>query len=263
MALRVGVFGAGGRMGSTVCQAVVGDPDLELVAAVDPLHAGIDLGQVARVESCDLQIGASPDSFVQAGAEVVVDFTHAEAARENLLWLAEQGMHAVVGTSGLGTDDVARCREAFTSSNCVIVPNFAIGAVLMIRFAEMAAPFFETAEIIELHHDEKIDAPSGTAMETLQRMAAASDSWADDRTEREVVERARGGEGPGGIHVHSVRLRGLVAHQEVLLGTTGQNLTIRHDSYDRASFMPGVLLAIKTVAEFPGVTVGLDELLGI
>jgi 4-hydroxy-tetrahydrodipicolinate reductase len=131
------------------------------------------------------------------------------------------------------------------------------------RFAEMAAPYFDSAEIIELHHDTKLDAPSGTAMLTADRMAAASDSWTPDPTRTEVVSGARGGHGPAGIHIHSVRLRGLVAHQEVLLGTTGQSLTIRHDSYDRSSFMPGVLLAIKTLAGRPGLTVGLDALLGL
>jgi 4-hydroxy-tetrahydrodipicolinate reductase len=135
--------------------------------------------------------------------------------------------------------------------------------VLMMRFAELAAPWFETAEIIELHHDQKADAPSGTAMLTAERMAAASSEWADDPTKTVVVEGARGGTGPGGIHVHSVRLRGLVAHQEVLLGTTGQTLTIRHDSIERTSFMPGVLVAVKAVADRPGLTVGLDPLLGL
>ena len=144
-----------------------------------------------------------------------------------------------------------------------MAPNFAIGAVLMMRFAELAAPWFESAEIIELHHDQKVDAPSGTAMLTAERMAARSSDWAADPTERTVVEGARGGAGPAGIRVHSVRLRGLVAHQEVLLGTTGQSLSIRHDSYDRDSFMPGVLLAVKAVADHPGLTVGLDRLLDL
>jgi 4-hydroxy-tetrahydrodipicolinate reductase len=194
---------------------------------------------------------------------VVVDFTTADAAHDNLLFLAAQGIHSVVGTSGLGDDDLAELRAAFTKSNCVIAPNFAIGAVLMMRFAELAAPYFDSAEIIELHHDQKIDAPSGTAMSTLERMAAASDDWSPDPTQKEVIERSRGGTVPGGIHVHSVRLRGMVAHQEVLLGTEGQSLSIRHDSYDRTSFMPGVILAVKKVADLPGVTVGLDALLDV
>ena len=133
----------------------------------------------------------------------------------------------------------------------------------MIRFAEIAAPWFETAEIIELHHDAKVDAPSGTAMFTAERMAAASSDWVPDPTKIHTVPEARGGAGPAGIRIHSVRLRGLVAHQEVLLGTTGQSLSIRHDSYDRQSFMPGVLLGVRNVPSRPGLTVGLEALLGI
>jgi len=260
--LRVGVFGAGGRMGMTVCQAVAADPDLELVAAVDPFHAGLDLRQVTGVD-LPFQVAPGADALVDANVDVAVDFTQVEAGRENVMWLASHGIHAVVGTTGFSDGDYDRFATAYTSSNCVIAPNFAIGAILMMRFAELAAPFFETAEIIELHHDQKTDAPSGTAMLTVDRMAAASAEWAPDPTKNEVVDGARGGRGAGGIHVHSVRLRGLVAHQEVLLGTTGQSLSIRHDSYDRSSFMPGVLLAIKKVADHPGVTVGLDALLDL
>jgi 4-hydroxy-tetrahydrodipicolinate reductase len=218
-----------------------------------------------QVTGCDhpWQIAADGAAFLDAGAEVVVDFTHVAAARENLLWLAEHGIHAVTGTTGFTDDDYARFEARFTRSNCVIAPNFAIGAVLMMRFAELAAPYFETAEIIELHHDQKLDAPSGTAMLTAERMAAASAEWAADSTTTEVVEGARGGRGPGDIRVHSLRLRGMVAHQEVVLGTTGQTLTIRHDSYDRVSFMPGVVLAVKAVADRPGLTIGLDALLDL
>jgi 4-hydroxy-tetrahydrodipicolinate reductase len=196
---------------------------------------------------------------------VAVDFTVLDAARENIAWCADHGVHAVVGTTGFDAADLDDFRARFSHAgvNAVIAPNFAIGAVLMIRFAELAAPFFETAEVIELHHDQKIDAPSGTAMLTVDRMAAASGDWAADPTTKTVVEGARGGVGAGGIHVHSVRLRGLVAHEEVLLGTAGQSLSIRHDSYDRTSFMPGVLLAVRAVRDRPGVTIGLDPLLGL
>ncbi len=262
--LRVGVLGAGGRMGSTVCQAVAADPDLELAAAIDPHHAGIDLHQVCRTEGLpDLEISPKIESLEHAEVDVAVDFTAIEAARENLEWCAANAVHAVVGTSGFTDDDFARLEELFQKSNCVVAPNFAIGAVLMMRFAELAAPFFETAEIIELHHDQKIDAPSGTAMATAQRMAAASADWAPDPTTSETLRGARGGEAAPGIHVHALRLRGMVAHQEVVLGTTGQTLTIRHDTYDRSSFMPGVLLAVKKVADHQGVTIGLDALLGL
>ena len=260
--IRVGVFGAAGRMGRTVCEAVAGDPALALVAGVDPLHAGIDLRTVTGV-AVDGAVVSGPDGMPPGSIDVMVDFTEASAARENLRWCARAGVHAVIGTSGITADDVAEAESLFTSSNCVIVPNFAIGAVLMVKLAELAAPWFESVEVIELHHDQKIDAPSGTATHTLERIAAASSDWTPDPTTKETIAGARGAKGPGGIPVHAVRLRGLFAHQEVLFGTTGQMLTIRHDAFDRSSMMPGVLLAVKQIADRPGVTVGLDVLLGL
>jgi 4-hydroxy-tetrahydrodipicolinate reductase len=240
--VRVGVVGARGRMGISVCAAVEADPELQLVAAID---------QGDRIES-----------LTDAHCDVVVDFTVASAARETLPWLGRNGIHAVVGTTGFSTEDLEAIEASFVTSNCLIAANFAIGAVLMMRFAEMAAPFFDTAEIIEYHHDQKIDAPSGTAKVTAERMAAASSQWAPDPTQHEVYAGARGGYGPAGIHVHAVRMRGMVAHQEVLLGTTGQTLSIRHDSIDRTSFMPGVVLACKRVSLLPHrMTNGLDSLL--
>jgi 4-hydroxy-tetrahydrodipicolinate reductase len=254
--IRVGVFGAGGRMGSTVCRAVSEAPDMELVAAVDPVHAGAESGEI--------RLAAEAHQLEVAGAQVAVDFTVLAAARENIRWCAAHGVHAVVGTTGFAEAELAEFAELFDASeaNAVVVPNFAVGAVLMMRFAEMAAPFFETAEIIEFHHDQKIDAPSGTAARTARRMAAASKDWADDPTTTVVADGARGGL-IDGIPVHSVRMRGVVANQEVLLGTTGQTLSIRHDTYDRASFMPGVLLAIRKIGQMPGLTVGLDAMMGL
>lgn len=193
----------------------------------------------------------------------MVDFTVADAARENISWCADNGVHAVIGTSGLTEEDFSLYRETFTSSNCLVAPNFAIGAVLLMRFAEMAAPFFPTAEIIELHHDKKIDAPSGTAMGTLKRMAEASADWGSDPTEHQNLPGSRGAAVDGGIAVHSVRLRGLVAHQEVLLGGDGETLSLRHDSLDRSSFMGGITFACRAIGEHPGVTLGLDTFLGI
>jgi 4-hydroxy-tetrahydrodipicolinate reductase len=255
--MRVGVCGAGGRMGSTVCRTVATDPDLELVAAVDPGATG------ELVEG--VPVAKELRAFADAGAEVVVDFTVADAARTTVPWLAMHGIHAVVGTTGLTAEDLALFAHEFGGGgpNCVVAPNFSISAVVMMRCAEIAAPFFDTAEVIELHHDGKADAPSGTAIATAERMAAASNEWAPDPTRTEVLAGARGGTGAAGIHIHAVRMRGMVAHQEVILGARGQSLTIRQDSYDRDSFMPGVLLACKKIAEQDGLVVGLDKLLGL
>jgi 4-hydroxy-tetrahydrodipicolinate reductase len=257
--MRVAVIGAAGRMGSTVCAAVTASDGLELVAAIDPRGAGQQAGS-------GVEIAGELEALAAAETEVAVDFTVPAAAAANAQWCAGHGIHAVIGTTGLEEDALAGLRVAFPAGGpvgCVVAPNFAIGAVLMMRFAELAAPWFPTAEIIELHHDAKVDAPSGTAMLTATRMASASDEWAGDPTRVHTLPGARGSEGPGGIRIHSVRLSGLVAHQEVILGGPGQSLTIRHDSYDRQSFMPGVLLAVRQVPARPGLTVGLEALLGL
>ena len=255
-------------MGSTVCRAVAADPELELAAAVDPSYAGLDLLQVAGVEAAGMLVAPDPSELSRAGAAVAVDFTRLDSALENARWCSSAGVHAVIGTSGFGPDQLAELHRLFPGrgSHCVVAANFAVGAVLAMRFAEIAAPWFETAEVIELHHDGKVDAPSGTAMATAERMGtarrAAGKEWAADPTSDLALDGARGGGHESGVRIHSVRLRGLVAHQEVLLGTTGQTLSIRHDSYDRDSFMPGVLLAVKAVGGRPGLTVGLDAVLG-
>ena len=281
--VKVGVLGAAGRMGRTVCEAVNGDPDLQLASAVDP--AGVDTAAGGKAAgglgSEAITIEADISSFAEAGVEVAVDFTTRDAAIEHLRWLAEHGIHAVVGTTGFSDADMEEIGNLFGGSNtseppnnpetldapetpnCIIAPNFAISAVLMMRFAELAAPHFPSAEIIEFHHDKKIDAPSGTALATMRRMEAASQSWNADPTQQVALPGVRGGSGEHGVKVHAVRAEGLVAHQEVILGGPGQSLTIRQDSYDRVSFMPGVLLAVKAVAETPGLTVGLDSLLGV
>jgi 4-hydroxy-tetrahydrodipicolinate reductase len=242
-------------MGEAVCAAVAAHDELELVAAVDPRSAG--------KERSGIVIASELQALNDADCDVVVDFTVASAARTTLPWLAMHAMHAVVGTTGFTDADLDLFRTSFSGSNCLIASNFAISAVLMMRFAELAAPHFDTAEIIEMHHNDKVDAPSGTALVTAQRMAAASDTWAADPTEHEEYPGARGGKGPAGIRVHSVRMHGMVAHQEVILGIDGQTLTIRQDSYDRTSFMPGVTLACTRIAQHPGVTIGLDALLGV
>jgi 4-hydroxy-tetrahydrodipicolinate reductase len=277
--MRVGVVGAGGRMGREVCRAVRARPGLELVAAVDPGCAGVGIDELiggdASIGVGVVTVAASLDALVAADAQVAVDFTELEASRATLAFCAHAGIHTVVGTTGFTESDLNELRATFdpaggsgSGANCVIAANFAIGAVLMMRFAAMAAPWFEGAEIIELHHEAKRDAPSGTSLRTAEGMAAARNAasrgdFPPDATSVVVVEGARGGAGPGGVRMHSVRLPGLVAHQEVLLGAPGQGLTIRHDSYDRASFMDGVLLAVESVASRPGLTLGLEPLLGI
>jgi 4-hydroxy-tetrahydrodipicolinate reductase len=245
--IKVGVLGARGRMGVTTCQAVQAADDLELAAQVD----------------ADDTI----DSL--AGCDVVVDFTHPGAVMDNLRWCAGQGIAAVAGTSGFTDERVAEVRGWLgdpPSGRVLVVPNFSVGAVLMMRFAQQAARYFESAEVIELHHAGKVDAPSGTAARTAQLIEAARSAAGLGPSPDATVTEADGARGTsvGGVHVHSVRLAGLVAHQEVLLGGHGEVLTIRHDSLDRSSFMPGVLLAIRGVGGLPpGVTVGLDPLLGL
>ena len=253
--IRVGVFGAGGKMGQTVCAAVGADAQLDLVAAVDPYAAGRSI--------LGVEVAATPHAMADAGVQVAVDFTVLEAARTNASWCALHGVHAVIGTTGFSPDDLAGLRQAFARSNALVAPNFAIGAVLMMRFAELAAPYFRTAEIIEFHHDAKVDAPSGTAVRTAERMAAASSEWGTDPTTHEVYPGARGGLGPAGIRVHAVRMHGMFAHQEVVLGASGQTLVIRHDTFDRDCYVPGVLLACKRIADHPGLTLGLDAYLDL
>jgi 4-hydroxy-tetrahydrodipicolinate reductase len=245
--IKVGVLGAKGRMGSEVCRTVDAAADLELAVAVD--------------------VGDVRDPL--AGCDVVVDFTHPGAVMDNLRWCLEHGRNVVVGTSGFGETRLAEVRGWLgdpPSARALIVPNFSIGAVLMMYFAAKAAPFFESAEIIELHHAAKADAPSGTATRTASLIAEARASAELGPPPDATVSEVAGARGAAldGVRVHSVRLAGLLAHQEVLLGGHGEILTIRHDSMDRSSFMPGVLLAVRGAGSLPpGLTVGLDGMLGL
>ena len=246
--IKVGVLGARGRMGSQVRQTV---------SAADGLAVGAEVDQ-----------GDPRDPL--AGCDVVVDFTHPDAVLDNLHWCIGKGLDAVVGTSGFDEPRLAQVRDwlaAAPSVRVLIVPNFSVGAVLMMRFAQQAARFFTSAEVIELHHAGKADAPSGTASRTAAMIAgarAAAGLGEPPDATVSALDGARGATLGGGVHVHSVRLAGLVAHQEVLLGGPGEVLTIRHDSLDRVSFMPGVLLAICGISGLPhGLTVGLDPLLGL
>jgi 4-hydroxy-tetrahydrodipicolinate reductase len=245
--IKVGVLGAKGRMGSEVCRAVDSADGMELAAAVD--------------------VGDARDPL--ADCHVIVDFTHPGAVMENLEWCLAHGRNVVVGTTGFDEARLALVAEwlgAAPSARALVVPNFSVGAVLMMRFAEQAARFFESAEVIELHHPAKADAPSGTASRTASLIGAARAAADLGPSPDATVSELAGARGAAldGVRVHSVRLAGLVAHQEVLLGGHGEILTIRHDSLDRASFMPGVLLAVRGVTSLPpGLTVGLEGMLGL
>jgi len=244
----VGVLGAKGKVGQAICAAVEAAADLELVATVDK--------------------DDSLETLVTAGTQVVVDFTHPDVVMDNLKFVVENGIHAVVGTTGFDDarlDTVRSWLAERPEVGVLIAPNFAIGAVLSMKFAQAAARYFDSVEVIELHHPNKADAPSGTAYRTAQLIAKARAEAgvgrSPDATSTEL-EGARGAD-VDGVRVHSVRLAGLVAHQEVLLGTQGETLTIRHDSIDRSSFAPGVLLGVREIGSRPGLTIGIDPLLDL
>jgi 4-hydroxy-tetrahydrodipicolinate reductase len=243
MTIRVGVLGAQGRMGSEVCRAVEAADDMELVAGVD----------------------ADDDRAALNDAQVVVDFTTPAAVMDNIRWCLDQGLDVVVGTTGIDDERIASVRDWLGDSpsrGVLVAPNFGIGAVLMMRFAASAAPYFDSVEIVELHHPNKVDAPSGTARRTAELVARARANKPSPDATTEGIDGARGAD-VDGVHVHAVRLAGLVAHQEVLLGGHGETLTIRHDSLARESFMPGVLLGVRWVVDHPGLTLGIEGPLGL
>ncbi|QIX28632.1 4-hydroxy-tetrahydrodipicolinate reductase [Nocardioides sp. JQ2195] len=248
MKLKVGVLGARGKVGAEICRAVEAADDTELVAAID----------------ADDDINA----LVEAGAQAVVDFTHPDVVMDNLEFCIDHGIHAVVGTTGFDEERLAQLEawlQASPETGVLIAPNFSIGAILMMRFAAAAAPFYDSVEVVEMHHPDKADAPSGTARRTAELIAAARREAGSgpmpDATSTEL-DGARGAD-VDGVRVHGLRIRGMVAHQEVLLGGPGETLTIRHDSMDRASFSPGVLTGLRAIASRPGLTVGLEEFLDL
>jgi len=244
--IKVSVIGAAGRMGSTVCRTVEAAPDAELVGRYD---VGDDLGDLG-------------------GADVVVEFSVPDSTAANVAHCIERGIHVVVGTTGWTSDALAAVRSQLAGKpevGVLIAPNFAIGAILMMSFAQQAARFYESVEIVELHHPDKVDAPSGTATRTASLIAQAREEAGLGDVPDATTSDPDGARGArvNGIPVHALRLRGLVAHQEVLLGAAGEMLTIRHDSFDRVSFMPGVLAGVRGVTSHPGLTVGLESYLGL
>jgi 4-hydroxy-tetrahydrodipicolinate reductase len=253
--IRVGVIGATGRVGTEVCRAVHAASDMELAAGISRSKAGARASEALGLEGSDLVLAEDLSSFEEGGVEVAVDFTKGEFAPEHVAWAIEHGTHIVVGTTGFEVDEGWKGARV----GIVVAPNFAIGAVLMQRFAAEAAKHLPAVEIVELHHEGKVDAPSGTAAATADAVAASRrEPWSGPSSES--LPAVRGGE-RSGIRIHSIRLPGLVAHQEVILGGQGQTLTIRHDSTDRTSFVPGVLLAIRWAPGHRGLTVGLDPIL--
>ena len=244
--MRVGVLGARGKVGTAICAAVRDAEDLDLSAEVDA--------------------GDAMSLITDSDTDVVIDFTHPDVVMDNLKFLIDNGIHAVVGTTGFTEGRVEQVRDwlaARPGTGVLIAPNFAIGAVLSMYFAQKAAPYFESAEIIELHHPQKADAPSGTATRTAVLIAQARQGLPPNPDATSTGLPGARGADVDGIPVHSIRLTGLVAHQEVLFGTMGETLTIRHDSLDRTSFVPGVLLAVRKIAGRPGLTVGLEPLLDL
>jgi 4-hydroxy-tetrahydrodipicolinate reductase len=261
MTIRVGVVGAGGRMGREVCRAVDAAEGLALVAAVDPSHAGASLDELTG-RSTGLEVAGEIEAVTAADCDVAVEFSGPASVGANLRWLLEHGVHAVVGATGIGTYDLEAAKELADAgpARALVAPNFAIGAVLLMQFAAQAAQHLPHVEVIELHHDRKVDAPSGTALRTAELIADAREEVPDVPLGDDAHPGARGAEHEG-VRVHSVRLPGLMAHQEVVFGGTGQTLTIRHDSLDRTSFMPGVVLACRKVGDLDGLVVGLEHLL--
>jgi 4-hydroxy-tetrahydrodipicolinate reductase len=248
MSIKVGVLGAKGRMGQTTVDAVNSAADLELVAAID--------------------LGDSLDTIVSSGAQVIVDFTHPDSVMKNLEFAINHGINVVVGTTGFDDAKLTQVKNWLTANPSVgalIAPNFGLGAVLMMQFAAQASKYFESVEIIELHHPNKVDAPSGTAARTAELITEARASVAKAAMPDATTTSLPGARGAkvGDVPVHSVRLRGLVAHQEVVLGDLGETLTIRHDSIDRTGFMPGVLLGVRKVVQTPGLTFGLEHFLDL
>jgi len=262
--VKVVVTGAAGRMGREVVRAVSNTPGMGVVGAVDPNHAGEDAGVVAGIKPLGVVVRADLENVLrETAADVMVDFTTAKAAVQNIRTALGCGVRPVVGTTGIPQEELDELFRLSREKGIggLVAPNFAIGAVLMMHFAGIAARYLPAAEIIELHHNQKLDAPSGTALKTAEIIAASrSEATVEDRTEMEKLSGARGG-ALEGIRIHSVRLPGFVAHQEVIFGGLGQTLTIRHDSISRESFMPGVIMAVKKVLELKEMIYGLDKLI--
>ncbi len=268
--VRVGVCGAAGRMGKEVVKAVLAESDLELVMAVDTHDTGKDAALTAgKNEACGVVLQSDLEKALEeSNPRVVVDFTAPDAVLNNVLTVLKHGVRSVIGTTGLSPQALHQIEQTATQAQttALVAPNFAIGAVLLMKFAQEASRYFDHAEIIELHHNQKLDAPSGTALRTADLMTQVQPAFGKTNVaankEQELILGSRGGKTQSNLHIHSVRLPGLVAHEEVIFGGIGQTLTIRHDSLDRTSFMPGVVLAVRNIVNAsPGLIFGLENLM--
>ncbi|SMB94507.1 dihydrodipicolinate reductase [Desulfonispora thiosulfatigenes DSM 11270] len=262
--IKVAVMGACGKMGRFISTGVVNDPELELVAAFDVINEGMNLGALIGISNIDVTIDTDLTKMLnEKKIDVIIDFTNAKALMKNISEIIEKKISVVIGTTGLNEDDINKINQLAmnNSSGVFLAPNFAIGAVLMMKYAQDAAKYFPHVEIIELHHNQKLDAPSGTAIKTLEQIAKVRRPFTQGaEDEFEKIEGSRGGDYEG-IRIHSVRLPGYVAHQEVIFGGLGQTLTLRHDSISRESFIPGVMLAVKKVRTWQGLVYGLENIL--
>jgi 4-hydroxy-tetrahydrodipicolinate reductase len=263
---KVVVFGICGKMGESISRELIKEEDIELAGGYDIKNAGMDLGEFLTGKKTGCKVLSSYKEVEDLGPDVIVDFTNADAAKKATCWAIDKGINIIVGTTGISKPDLADIeKKALKSkSKTLIVPNFAIGAVVMIAISRAISEYFDSCEIIELHHDKKKDAPSGTSILTAEQIASGK-NYREKRLrdgEKENLECSRGGFA-GGIHIHSVRMPGLLAHQNVIFGTKGQTLSIRHDSLDRTSFYPGVILAIRNIDKLSGYTFGLEKLIKV
>jgi 4-hydroxy-tetrahydrodipicolinate reductase len=263
--IRIFVSGAAGKMGREVVKAVLADKELELVGASDAKFHGTDVGQLVGLSSVGVELSGilSAETLKASRAQVVIDFTNPQSVMKNCKIALESGVHPVIGTTGLSKEEIAEIENIAKKfqTGAFIAPNFAIGAILMMKFAQEAARYFPNVEIIELHHDQKLDAPSGTGLKTAEMIAEVRPVFTQGHVnEYEKIPGARGGDYQG-LRIHSVRLPGLIAHQEVIFGGLGQALTIRHDAYSRETYMPGIVLAAKKVINLSGLVIGLENLL--
>ena len=263
---KIVMFGICGEMGTSISRELIREEGIKLVGGFDIRNVGIDIGEFLTGEKTGYRIYDSYDDIKELNPEIIIDFTNADAANKNINWAIDNGINIIVGTTGLDKDDLANIERKARGarSKTLIVPNFSIGAVIMIKISKMISKYFDNCEIIELHHDKKKDAPSGTSVFSAEEIGRCSDfnKTRLKESENENIEGSRGGF-ISGIHIHSVRLPGLLAHQNIIFGTKGQTLSIKHDSLDRSSFYPGVILAIKNLDKLSNYTFGLDKLIDI